>query len=100
MVRYSQYPFILSPIFPINQSITSKYSDLFHPDNIKNVVEGTKVGQSLSNLWHKFGGAAGLSTGLHSNLKVPHINLIYTLYRVESKEIVLILREENRSIIE
>lgn len=46
------------------------YSDLFHPDNIKNPADGGKVAIALDILWKKFGGAAGLAAGLRSDLKV------------------------------
>ena len=47
------------------------YSELFHPDNIKNFEgNGGKVSISLYNYWTKMGGPRGLALGLKTNLKV------------------------------
>lgn len=47
------------------------YSDLFHPDNIKNYhASNGKVSVSVYNFWRKFGGPKGLAQLLKTDLKV------------------------------
>lgn len=63
--KFTQYLNIKTKIF------TNYYSDLFHPDNIKNYENtSAKVSISVHKLWTHFGGAAGLAAGLKSDTKV------------------------------
>ena len=51
--------------------LTLSYSDLFHPDNIKNLQEGSKISVSLHKYWNELGGPQGLANGLNTHVKVP-----------------------------
>ena len=57
------------------------YSELFHPDNIKNYSnDGGKVSISLYSYWKKIGGPVGLTRALKTDHKVNPFH-IHHLYR-------------------
>ena len=55
-------------------NVISYFSDMFHPDNIKNYHSngGGKVSVSVYNYWKKIGGPKGLANALKSDLKVSY----------------------------
>ena len=62
--------------------IYCNYSELFHPDNIKNYHNGNdggKVSIALHKLWAEFGGTSGLASGLKSDTKVNASTTIISL---------------------
>jgi hypothetical protein len=60
---------MVSILSPINFLILIN-SDLFHPDNVKNLQEGAKISQSLYKYYYEMGGASKLAQSLNSNIKV------------------------------
>ena len=46
------------------------YSELFHPDNVKNLVEGGKISVSNHKLMNELKGTSGLAKSLNSDIKV------------------------------
>ena len=70
---------------------------MFHPDNIKNYVEGTKMSESVNKYWKVLGGAKGLASKLNTDLKVNLIEMAHCLCRMVSKAITKILKLVTRS---
>lgn len=52
----------------------SNFSDLFHPDNRKNLVDGENISISNDILMNKLKGTAGLAKSLNSDIKVSFIS--------------------------